>query len=211
MHEAATDIDRIADVCPRAIVGRASLLLGVLGLALCGANRATAQVPPVVPPISNVEDARTLQKGVALFRILNAWTRFDEVYDATADQGHPLHPLGNAFTVDSLGVRQFPSLLPVQTALRALTGLPNIALNLGQTSSNADTRVVTTPLSLAYGVTDRLTIGVMVPIVQTHTTLFVELNPRQASRTLPRTPGQRRRRTRTSPLSADNSRPPAMI
>jgi hypothetical protein len=155
------------------------MLLGVLGLALCTAHRASAQLPPAPPPISNVEDARTLPKGVVLFRAMNAWTRIDEVYDAAADSAQHLHPLGNAFQVDSLGVRQFPSLLPVQTALRDLTGQPNLSLNVGQSFSTADTRIVTTPLSLAYGITDRLTLGVMVPVVQTHTTLFVELNPRR--------------------------------
>jgi hypothetical protein len=179
MHEAATDIHRLGDVRPRALVRRASLLLGVLGLGLCGARRASAQLPPAPPPISNVEDARTLPKGVVLFRAMNAWTRIDQVYDAAADSAQPLHPLGNAFSVESLGVRQFPALLPVQTALRDLTGQPSISLNVGQTFSTADTRIVTTPLSLAYGITDRLTLGVMLPVVQTHTTVFVELNPRR--------------------------------
>src|SRR4029453_4166976 len=36
-------------------------------------------------------------------------------------------------------------------------------------------------IMLEYGVTSRLALGVMVPIVQTRTTLFVELNPTPAS------------------------------
>jgi hypothetical protein len=112
------------------------------------------------------------------FRVLTAWTRFDEVYDAAADSAHHLHPLGNAFSAGALGVREIPSLVPAQNALRTLTGDPNLQLNLGQLVSSADARVVTTPFTLDYGATSRLTLGVMVPLVQTRTTVFVDLNPR---------------------------------
>ena len=179
MREAATEDHRASDArntwsswrnC------RASLLLVV---ALVLGSRAGAQLPPYPVPLSNTEDARTLPKGVVLFRALNAWTRVDGVYDATADSLHRLHPLGNAFAFESLGVRQFPALAAAQTALRTLTGNPNLSLNLGQTFATADTRYVTTPFSLAYGLTNRLTIGAMVPLVQTQATVFVELNPKR--------------------------------
>ena len=38
-------------------------------------------------------------------------------------------------------------------------------------------RSVVSPVAIEYGVTNRLTIGVVVPLVQTRTTLFAELNP----------------------------------
>ena len=86
-----------------------------------------------------------------------------QVYDAAADSAQHLHPLGNSFTFDSLGVRQFPGLAAAQAALRTLTGRSE---PLAQ--SRADLRHgrrahVTTPFSLSYGVTNRLTIGAMVP------------------------------------------------
>ena len=68
-------------------------------------------------------------------------------------------------------------MLPAQNALRTLTGNPSLQLNVGQLVSTADSRIVTTPFTLEYGVTNHLTLGVMVPVVQTHTTVFVELNP----------------------------------
>ena len=153
----------------------ASLIL----LSFSGALRAGAQLPPTPPPLLNTEDARTLPKGGVQLRVLNVWTLFDQLFDKTADSAHPLHPLGQAFSAESLGVRQFPALAATQNALRTLTGNPNLSLNLGQQFSTVNTRVVTTPISLAYGVTDRLTIGAMLPIVQTHSTVFVELNPRR--------------------------------
>ena len=136
-------------------------------------------MPSAPLPLSNTEDARTLPKGTVLLRALNAWTRIDAVYDAASDSAHHLHALGDAFSATALGVRQFPGLSSAQTALRNLTGDQSLMLNVGQQFATADTRIVTTPFTLAYGVTNRLTIGAMVPIVQTHSTLFVELNPQR--------------------------------
>lgn len=155
--------------------GCASLFVVAVTLAA----PASAQLPPAPLPLSNTEDARTLPRGTVLFRALNAWTRFDEVYDAAADSAHHLHALGDAFSASQLGVRQFPGLAAAENALRTLTGDPNLSLNVGQAFATANTRTVTTPFTLQYGLTDRLTIGAMVPVVQTHSTVFVELNPRR--------------------------------
>jgi hypothetical protein len=183
MSEAASESHHPGDAreehggMARRVLRRASLrLMPVLFLSLCaGASRA--QLPAATLPLSNTEDARTLPKGTVRFRALNAWTRIDEVYDAAMDSVNALHPLGNAFSTGALGVREIPSLLPAQNALRTLTGDPTLQLNLGQLMTTADARVVTTPFTLEYGVTNRLTLGVTVPVVQTRTTVFVELNP----------------------------------
>ena len=182
MPEAVPDGHYRSDACRSPSAWRLARLLRSASLILAcvsGAVRAGAQLPPTPPPLVNTEDARTLPKGGVQLRVLNVWTLFDQVFDRTADSAHPLHPLGQAFSAESLGVRQFPGLVATQNALRTLTGNPNLSLNLGQQFSTVNTRVVTTPISLAYGVTDRLTIAAMLPIVQTHSTVFVELNPRR--------------------------------
>jgi hypothetical protein len=180
MHEAVTEAHTIGDArhSSVAVRSRTTLWYASLVASLVIAPRPMrAQLPPSPLPLSNTEDARTLPKGTVLLRALNAWTRFDQVYDAAADSAHHLHPLGNAFSAESLGARQFSALTAAQSALRTLTQNSSLALNLGQAFATADTRIVTTPLSLSYGLTDRLTLGVVVPIVQTHSTVFVELNP----------------------------------
>lgn len=177
MHEAATEPHKTGDA--RSIwkrIWRASLLIVVV---LCASRRAPAQLPPYPVPLSNTEDARTLPKGGFMFRAMNVWTRMDQVYDAAADSAQPLHPIGNSFSLDSLGVRQFPGLAAAQSALRTLTGDPNLSLNLGKTFATVDARHVTTPFSLSYGITDRLTVSATVPVIQTQTNVFVELNPRR--------------------------------
>jgi hypothetical protein len=182
MAEAVEDIHDMRDAGRRSsqrIRWRWSVRASLLIAAVTIATRASPQLPPAPLPLSNTEDARTLSKGTVLLRVMNAWTRFDDVYDATADSAHHLHPLGDALSASQLGVRQFPALAAAENALRTLTGDPNLTLSLGQAFATANTRTVTTPFTLQYGLTDRLTIGAMVPVVQTHTTVFVELNPRR--------------------------------
>lgn len=111
--------------------------------------------------------------------MLNAWTRFDNVYGGLgeSDSGGA-RPVGALFSAENLGTRELASLVPVENDLRALTGNTSLRVDVGRLVSTADSRIVTTPLSLEYGVTNWLTFGVMVPVVQTHSTVFIELNPR---------------------------------
>jgi hypothetical protein len=104
--------------------------------------------------------------------VLNAWTRFDEVRGDTSG----VQPLAYHLNSGALGTQHLPSLAPAEAALRTLTGDANISLSLGTLAATADSRVVITPIMLEYGLTSRLAVGLMVPVVQTRTTLFVELN-----------------------------------
>ena len=157
-----------------AIARRLSL---ILPLVLGALGDARAQLPPSPLPLSNTEDARTLPKGTVRLRALNAWTRFDAVFGGLGESTHVARPLGDAFSASALGAAQLPVLVPAQNAVRTLTGDAALTLNVGRLVASADSRIYTTPITLEYGLTDRLTIGAMVPIVQTHSTVFVALNP----------------------------------
>ena len=89
-------------------------------------------------------------------------------------------PLGAELSTDSLGPRQLPRLVPVEGALQTLTGNPLQRLTFGRLDVRSDARIVTTPFVLEYGVTRRLSIGVMVPMVQTRRTAQVRVNARPA-------------------------------
>ena len=146
-------------------------------MLICSALRESqAQLPPAPLPPSNTEDARTLPKGMLRFRALNVWTHFDNVFGGVDTTGGA-RPLGTLFGAPELGVRELPSLQAAESALRTLTGNATLRLDLGRLVTTADSRVVTTPLSLEYGLTNHLTIGVTVPVVQTHSTVLIELNP----------------------------------
>lgn len=143
------------------------------------ARAAAAQLAPAPEPVNPIEDARVLPPGTLRLRALNAWSRYDQLYGGAPDSSGRLRPLGANLNVQALGVAQIPSLAAAQSALRTLTGNAALSLSLGNLVATADARIVTTPLSLEYGATRHLTFGATLPIVQSRTTVFVELNPRR--------------------------------
>jgi len=78
---------------------------------------------------------------------------------------------------DSLGPRLVPQLGQAQEAIRGLSGLTSFNLTAGNIVSTADSRVVTAPLILEYGITSRITIGGVVPLVETRSVVSSRLNP----------------------------------
>jgi len=64
----------------------------------------------------------------------------------------------------------------VRDVLRALSLPPTFAINAGAVVASANSRVVTAPLIIEYGLTSRLTLGVAIPIVETRTTVNAQLN-----------------------------------
>ena len=115
-------------------------------------------------------------RGVFRLRVLTEWRRYDALYDDKLTGSRSTRSLGSSLASEALGVQQFPALAITQSALRALTGDATTSLSLGAFTTSANARVVVAPIMLEYGLTDRLSIGVNVPYVQTRTTLIVELN-----------------------------------
>lgn len=120
---------------------------------------------PVVAqsPLSHLDDAAPVPAGMLRFRLANVWTRFDQRFGETGG----LVPLGAALSTDSLGSAQLPRLIPIEAGLRTLAQDPLLRLSLGRLQVTSNARTVTTPISLEYGVTRRLSVGLIVPIVQT--------------------------------------------
>lgn len=135
----------------------AALLRAVLCLLLL-AMSAQAQ-----SPLSHLDDAAPVPSGALRLRIANVWTRYDERFGANG----ATTPLGDPLSADSLGSAQFPLLAPIEASLRAAAIDPSLRLSLGQLRVGSNARIATTPIALEYGVTRRLSIGVLIPIVQT--------------------------------------------
>lgn len=124
------------------------------------------------------DDAAVLPAGVFRFRILAQWTSFDQRYGMNT-RGRPngsLEPLGVDLTLDTIGVRVFPSLVPLESGLRSLAGLPDFGLSLGNTVVKLNDRVTAIPFVFETGLSRRLSIGVQVPYVMTHTEVFFNAN-----------------------------------
>ena len=135
---------------------------------LLGARRASAQSTTTLLP-----DATVLPSRAIRVRILSGWTRADELFGTGSTRN-----LASPLATDSLGVQQIPLLAPIETQIRAASGLSSFRLTAGQLVAIGNSRAVTAPLILEYGVTRRLTVGVVVPLVETRTTLYGQLNPK---------------------------------
>src|SRR6266511_90951 len=124
------------------------------------------------------DDALVLPKGVFRFTGVGSWTEFTERYGMNTP-GRPngsLEPLGIDFNSDSLGVRLFPGLTPIQTELRTLTAIPTFSVSLGNSVMQLRNRVSAFPLGFEVGLWNRLMIGVTVPYITTNSNVFFNIN-----------------------------------
>lgn len=120
--------------------------------------------------LGQVEDATVVPRGVIRLRPMLAWSRFDSRFTAGGTE-----PLGAPFTSDSLGARQIAALATVDSLVSAAIAGP-YALSLGRSRLDARGRTEQLPIALEYGVTNRITIGVMVPVVRRRVTLQWQLD-----------------------------------
>lgn len=148
---------------------RSIIRAGAVALACVASTRARAQAPT-----SLQTDATVLPRGAISLTAASNWTRFDALLGVP---GAPSN-LGVRFSADSLGVAQVPSFAASESAIRAATGNSAFSLNAGQLTTVANSRVVTAPIIAQYGLTSRLTLGVVVPLVETRTTVTARMNPK---------------------------------
>src|SRR5215212_7197651 len=124
--------------------------------------------------LSHTEDAIPIPGGWLRFSVGNAWTR----YDGRFGENGEITPLGAELSTDSLGPRQLPLLAPIEGALQTLTSNPAQRLTFGRLDVRSDARIVTTPFAMEYGLTRRISLGVVVPMVQTRRSAQVRVNQR---------------------------------
>jgi len=132
------------------------LLLIAAGLWLPGAARAQGDEAP--PPAA----------GVLRVLVPPVWWRWDQRFgQGTAGRANgQLEPIGVDFGADSLGTRQLPFLGPAEAVLRAVSGLPAFTMNLGRSDLQLNANVRTMPIAIAVGISRRLSIGALVPLVR---------------------------------------------
>lgn len=121
------------------------------------------------------EDAVPLRPGMVRLGIAPDWARWNRRF-GSGTPGYAdgsLEPFGVDFTAESLGVQRLPFLVPSQSTLRSVTGLSAFLVNLGRAeiTMNASVRVI--PLTLELGLTRRVGLSVMLPLVRARTEVFV--------------------------------------
>lgn len=110
--------------------------------------------------LPHLGDASTPERGMFRFHAATAWTRYDARF---ASNG--VVPLGALFTSDSLGVREIPRLSVAESLVTEATNAP-FRLSMGRSRLDATAREEVIPLSLEYGITNRLALSVMMPVVR---------------------------------------------
>jgi hypothetical protein len=124
------------------------------------------------------DDALVLPRGVFRLQALGQWTTFNERYgmDTPGRPNGSLEPLGADFTLDTLGVKQFPNLASLQLGIRQLTGDGGWNATLGNSQLNLRDRVTTYPFLFEMGLSRRLSIAVQIPYVVTQSMTFFNVN-----------------------------------
>ncbi len=160
-----------------------------LGAFACALAVSIACVGPALTaqPVRGLgDDALTAPRGAIRVQLSTSITDFSQRYG----KGTPgradgsLEPLDGDFTSDSLGIPQFPGLSSVQSAIRTLTGNSAFRLSLGRSNMVSSVRVQTTPIALEAGLTNWLSIGVMVPIVSARKQVLLNVNGGTAAGTV---------------------------
>lgn len=136
--------------CPTRLLAAASLL----SLLSVSPVRAQAGLPLL-------GDATTAPRGMLRLHAASAWTRYDSRYRPGGTEA-----LGARFTADSLGVAQIPRLAVAESLVQAAAGNPTFSLSLGRSRLGATAREEVIPIALEYGVTGRISVGVVMPIVR---------------------------------------------
>lgn len=121
---------------------------------------------------SLIPDATVLPKRAVGFRVLTSWTRYDQLIGVG-----PGHNIAASLSTDSLGSALEPRLAAAEAAIRTLSDSSNFRLTAGNLVAIGNSRIVTAPLIMQYGLTSRLTLGVVVPLIEARTTLYAQLNP----------------------------------
>lgn len=128
-------------------------------------------------------DATPLPAKSVRFRLGGVWDSYDRVYvDGTSS------PVLSKLSTAALGVNAFPQLRGAEQAMRSLSGSPTFQLSLGTLEALGDVRSTTTPFAADVGITDRLTIGLVVPYVESRDNALLILNRAGTSATVGRNP-----------------------
>jgi hypothetical protein len=136
---------------------------------------------PAVLPAQRVlgpgDDAWTLPGGVARIGLSMRFLMGDEWYNARGTR----EPLGALLSRSSVDASSFPGLAPLESSLRTASGLDGFRVGLGAVSADLRRQVQVVPLEASLGITDRLTLRVMAPLVAAEQQTAWQLDPSAAT------------------------------
>ena len=137
------------------------------------------------------EDAVPVPARGSRIRIGGVWSNYDSRFAPTVDGSSKRGGLFAGFARDNLGVADFPKLAPAETNIRALSGLgTGFQLSLGKLEARGDVSKSTTPFQIDYGITNRLSVSVLVPYTETTSNNRFTLNRGGAGATVGQNPAR---------------------
>ena len=119
-----------------------------------------------------MSDATVVTRGGFRLRGAVEWTRIDGRF---GPDGSPVLPRGSSMTFD-LTTATLPLLSSGEATARALLSDDAVTFNAGRLTTSVDSRVATVPLGVEYGLTSRISVGALVPIVQSRSVVTSQLN-----------------------------------
>jgi hypothetical protein len=142
-----------------------------LGAAVMASTAAAQSTSPTM------SDATVVTRGAFRLRGSVEWTRIDGVF---GPGGSTVLPLGSSLTTD-LNVTTLPLLATGEAAAQTLAADPSLRFSAGQLTTSVDSRIASVPLMAEYGLTSRITLGIVVPIVQSRSVVSWQLNGKSDS------------------------------
>lgn len=124
-------------------------------------------------------DALVLPRGAVRVRFVPTWTEFDSRYGLAGARGGRgrTEPLAAEWNRDTIGPAEIEALGPLQTSLRALTGISGFGVTLGRSVVRQSATIQETPIVAEAGITGWLLVRAVVPIVRSRSELSFNLNP----------------------------------
>ena len=110
--------------------------------------------------LSLLDDASLVPRGLARLRMPVVWTRYDQRFGSSKQLA-----LGAPYSSDSLGASQLLPLATTQSLIQAASATA-FTLSLGKSRLDAMAREEQLPFTIEYGVMNRLSFSVMVPVIR---------------------------------------------
>lgn len=154
----------------RHLAGAVSFMRTARLILLC---LLAGEAPLAAQAVERTDTPRGGAVRITFEPVISTW---DHVY-----AGAGLMPLGYPLTGDTVGAAHIPQIARMEQDARTASGVAGFVASLGQGLLSARQERRVTPITVELGLTDRLSIGVTVPIVRVATRTSYQLSPAGAS------------------------------
>ncbi len=122
------------------------------------------------------DDAIPIIKGSVRYSVGATWNQWGSVFATDAQGRSKRQPLLGGVATGNLGTAALPQLSATEQAIRTLSGRTDFSLSLGTLEANGIVRQTVVPFSVDVGITRRVSIGLVVPYVESKQSTQLVLN-----------------------------------